>query len=58
VQGVLIRPSQAGVLAAVGDEPSLIQRSFIPLPARILGMHFSMRDTRVADCFAPEKYRM
>ena len=29
--------------------------SFMPLPARIFGMHFSMRAVRVFDCFAPVK---
>ena len=29
--------------------------SFMPLPARIFGMHFSIRAVRVFDCFAPVK---
>src|SRR6185312_3043363 len=30
-------------------------QSFNPLPARICRMHFSIRDSRVLDCLAPEK---
>lgn len=44
--------------ARFGPPPGRQSQSFKPLRSSIRGVHFSTRDSRVADCLAPEMKRM